>query len=287
MAAHSFRDRLFTRRAARAITSPVGVLGGAAVGAGAVIGGGLPVWAGAAVAAAVWGVNALRLLPRGPRRERIDPFALHDPWRRFVQDALQARARFAEAVHRAPSGPLRDRLGEIAERMQTGVDECWLVAKQGQALVQARRGIDLADVDRQLARLRREGGGAGIESDGGAAGTVEVEGEGGASVPPSTAVIRSLEAQRATAERLDTVIARADSQLRLLDARLDEAVARTLELTAHARTTAGSLSGLGSDVDHLVSEMESLRQALDETSVAAAGGSAGGAPRDLPPGGGR
>ena len=266
MAAHSFRDRLFTRRAARAITSPVGVLGGAAVGAATVLGGGLPVWAGAVVGAAVWSVNALRLLPRGRRRERIDPFALHDPWRRFVQDALQARARFAEAVHRAPSGPLRDRLGEIAERMQTGVDECWLVAKQGESLVQARRGIDLPDVDRQLARLRQEGGAPG---------------------QPGTAVVRSLEAQRATAERLDTVIARAESELRLLDARLDEAVARTLELTAHAGTTAGSLSGLGTDVDNLVDEMESLRQALDEVNVAAAGGAAGSAPRDLPPGGAR
>ncbi len=266
MAAHSFRDRLFTRRAARAITSPVGVLGGAAVGAATVLGAGLPVWAGAAVGAGIWSVNALRLLPRGPRRERIDPFALHDPWRRFVQDALQARSRFAEAVHRAPSGPLRDRLGEIAERMQTGVDECWLVAKQGESLVQARRGIDLPDVDRQLARLRHEGGAPG---------------------QPSTAVIRSLEAQRATAERLDTVIARAESELRLLDARLDEAVARTLELTAHAGTTAGSLSGLGTDVDNLVGEMESLRQALDEVDVAAAGGAAGSAPRDLPPGGDR
>ncbi|HEX6424170.1 MAG TPA: hypothetical protein VFZ79_11865 [Acidimicrobiales bacterium] len=284
MAALSFRDRLFSRRAARAITSPVGVVGGAAVGAGAVIAGGLPVWAGIVVGAGLWGVNALRLLPRGPRRERIDPFALHDPWRRFVQDALQARSRFAEAVHRAPHGPLRDRLGEIAARMQTGVDECWLVAKQGQALVRARRGIDLADVDRQLARLRPEGGtGAGGETGDGAGGAAPGEAPG----PPSTAVVRSLEAQRATAERLDAVIARAESELRLLDARLDEAVARTLELTAHAATSAGSLSGLGTDVDHLVSEMESLRQALDETSVAAAGGAAGGAGRDLPPGGGR
>ncbi|HEX6420167.1 MAG TPA: hypothetical protein VFZ77_16830 [Acidimicrobiales bacterium] len=258
MAALSFRDRLFSRRAARAITSPVGIAAGAVVGAGVVIGASLPIWVGAVAAAGVWAVNGLRLLPRSPRRERIDPFALHDPWRRFVQKALQAQARFAETVHRAPTGPLRDRLGEIGERVQTAVHESWLVAKQGEALVQARRGIDLADVERQLAAT------------------------------PPEAVVRSLAAQRATAERLDTVIARAESELRLLDARLDEAVARTLELTAHASTSAAAAGGLGTDVDALVSEMESLRQALVETGIAAGGGAGGTRlPRRLPPGGGR
>ena len=64
--------------------------------------------------------------------------------------------------------------------------------------------------------------------------------------------------QRDTAARLDGVIDRAQSELRLLDARLDEAVARTLELSAHASTGAAAASGLGADVDSLVTEMESL-----------------------------
>ena len=141
MAAPSFRDRLLTRQGARAITSPVGILA-AVVVAVLVVVVGLPVGAAVIAAVAVWAANVLRLLPRGPRRERIDPFTLNEPWRRFVQDALQARTRFAEAVHRTPAGPLRDRLHEIGERMQTGVEECWLVAKRGQTLVRARRGID-------------------------------------------------------------------------------------------------------------------------------------------------
>ncbi len=190
-----------------------------------------------------------------------------------MQDALQARTRFSEAVDRAPGGPLRDRLHEIAERMQTGVEESWLVAKRGQALVTARRGIDLASVERQLAQI-----------DGGdPAGTAD---------PSLTGVAKSLQVQRATAQRLDAVIDRAQSELRLLDARLDEAVARTLELSAHASTDVGpGVSGLGTDVDNLVTEMESLRLALDETSAAAQGGATGGTPgdlpRDLPPGGPR
>ena len=113
-------------------------LGGAAVGVlVAVVG--APVWAAALAGAAVWALNAVRMLPRSPRPERIDPFTVQEPWRRFVQEALQARNRIAAAVDRAPSGPLHDRLHEIAARVDTGVDETWLIAKRGQTLVRARR----------------------------------------------------------------------------------------------------------------------------------------------------
>lgn len=281
MAAPSFRDRLLTRRGARALLSPVGIAGGV-VAAAVTVALGLPIWAALALGLAMWTANVVRLLPRGPRRERIDPFTLQEPWRRFVQDALQARSRFDEAVGRAPAGPLRDHLREIADRMQTGVDECWLIAKRGQTLVKARRGIDVAGVERELGRLE-----------------ARTSAEEAAPADPSSArVVESLAVQRATAERLDGVIDTAKSELRVLDARLDEAVARTLELSAHASTEAGAgaVSGLGTDVDALVSEMESLRQALDETAIAAQAGPAAGTVRsdqpedvrrDLPPGGAR
>ncbi|HEX6167402.1 MAG TPA: hypothetical protein VFZ30_11480, partial [Acidimicrobiales bacterium] len=156
MAAPSFRDRLLTRRGARALLSPVGLLGALAV-AGLVVVAGLPVWAGVVAGAGVWAVNGWRMLPRAARAERIDPFTLHDPWRRFVQEALQSRARFAQAVDRAPAGPLRDHLREIGEQVQAGVEQCWLIARRGHALVVARRGIDVSDIDSQLAQLRGSG----------------------------------------------------------------------------------------------------------------------------------
>jgi hypothetical protein len=52
-------------------------------------------------------------------------------------------------------------------------------------------------------------------------------------------------------------------------------VARTLELSAHAAADA-TVEGLGTDVDALVTEMESLRQALEETSGTAHPGLAAG-----------
>lgn len=271
MAALSFRDRLLTHRGARAITSPVGILGGVAVAAGTAVAG-LPVVAAVPLGLAVWVVNGWRLLPRAPRRERIDPFTLQEPWRRFVQNALQARTRFAEAVTRVQPGPLRDRLEEIGERMQTGVDECWQIARRGQALARARRGIDLADVERRLAQA---GAGAppeiastsGPEGGGTEAGLPVPAGETASPGPSQSAIVESLQVQKATANRLDQVIDDAEAQLRLLGARLDEAVARTLELSAHAGSEAGTVSGLGDDVDSLVSEMESLRLALEETGM--------------------
>jgi hypothetical protein len=250
MPATSFRDRLLTPQGARAVMSPGGILLAGGVAAVAVVAG-LPLVAALPLGVVGWAANVLRRLPRAPRGERIDPFTLQEPWRRFVQEALQARTRFDEAVGRAPAGPLRDHLREIAARMETGVSECWLIARRGQTLVEARRGIDLEDVERELAEAARTA-------------------QTGRADPSGDQVVQALEAQRATALRLDGVIDQARSELRLLDARLDEAVARTLELSAHASTLT-SVAGLGTDVDTLVTEMEALRQALEETTAVAEG----------------
>ena len=51
----------------------------------------------------------------------------------------------------------------------------------------------------------------------------------------------------------------------MLDARLDESVARAIELSVSLDDAEG-LAGLGADVESVVSEMEALRQALEETS---------------------
>jgi hypothetical protein len=50
----------------------------------------------------------------------------------------------------------------------------------------------------------------------------------------------------------------------LLNARLDEAAARTIELSVQAHDVS-ELGGLGADVDEMVDEMEALRQAIEET----------------------
>jgi hypothetical protein len=246
--ARSFRDRLLTPPVARAITSPLGIL---LAGAGASVGivAGLPLAGAAAIAAAAWGARVAVAVPRDGRDARhIDPFALQDPWRTFVRNAQTARRKFDEAVRNARRGPLRDRLSEIAARLDDGVQECWRIAQQGQVLVDARRQLDTADAARDLARLQAEGARAGAAHD---------------------QTVEALHAQLESAQRMDRTITDARERLQLLDARMDEAVARAIELSVQAGDV--DLGGLTSDVDGLVGDMEALRQGLEEADRAAPG----------------
>ncbi len=250
MARLSLRDRFFTPPVARAITSPSGIL---ALGAGASLG---ILTGGGALAALVVGVIAYSArvglaIPRTPQDERIDAFTLSEPWRHYVQDALQAHTRFKEAVEGARSGPTKDRLREIDERVSTGVREVWRIARRGHDLVDARRRLDPDAIRRDIATTQAAAEAAGAGPD-----------VHGATLART---MESLRAQLATLERLERVIADADSRLRLLNARLDEAAARTIELAVQAHDAA-DLGGLGDDVDQMVDEMEALRQAIEETS---------------------
>lgn len=238
MARRSFRDRFFTPPVARAMTSPLGiVLAGAGAAVGIVAGGGAI--AAVALAAAAWAGRVAAAVPREPRPDRIDPFTLGEPWRRAVQDALQAQARFTEAVQDTRLGPLRDRMEDIGGRIAHGVDEAWRVARQGQALVQARKRIDTTEARQELAAVE------------------------GRSDPPSVQTRASLQALLASAERLEATIEEARARLRLTNARLDEAVARAAELSVAAHDVA-QLEGLGDDVDALVTDLEALRLGLEE-----------------------
>lgn len=191
------------------------------------------------------GVGAGALVERRRRREpgppRIDPFTLREPWRRAVQDALKARSRFHEAVGRASGGPVRERLHAIGERLTESVEACWRIARHGQAMADARRRIDVRELESEAASLR------------------EADDDGEHRGPTAAA----LESQLDTARRLDASVADTRSRLRLLNARLDETVARSVELAA--RGDRAALDPVVADVDDLADELEALRLALDET----------------------
>jgi hypothetical protein len=160
-----------------------------------------------------------------------------------VEEALDARARFERAVARTTEGPLRDRLALIGERVSTGVEECWRIARQGDVLVGALDQVDVADARRQLEALRRDG-----------------EASPGSSRHRTA---QALQAQIGSAERLAATARRARDDLLLLNARLDEAVARAIELSVHAGSV-DELNSLGGDVERVVDDMEALRQGLEE-----------------------
>ncbi|MDG2029226.1 MAG: hypothetical protein P8J50_19190 [Acidimicrobiales bacterium] len=165
---------------------------------------------------------------------RIDPFALREPWRFFVRDALSARQRFADALHDAEDGPLRTRLVEIEAQLTHAVEVTWDVALRGQQLTDARRRIDLVALERTL--------GSSPEGD-----------------PRHTAAQAQKDSHARLAQREDDTRER----LEILDARMGETITRAGEL---ATRTGGAIAieELAGQVDGMVSELDSLRIALDE-----------------------
>ena len=138
----------------------------------------------------------------------------------------------------ARAGPTRERLDDIGGRIAEGVEDAWAIGQAGGLLTDARRRIDVAQLQRRIAEARGD------------------DGDGG-----ETAA--ALQAQLDSAARLDATIADARDRLRLTTARLDEAVVRAAEVAARAGDPAG-LEALGSDVELLVQDLEALRQGLDE-----------------------
>lgn len=266
-------EHLRQPKTAKAITAPSAfVLAGA--GTGIAILGGLPIVAAAGIGLAAYGVRVAIGLPRKPRPERIDIAGLFEPWRYFVREALASQGRYRRAVEATTPGPLRDRLREIGTRIDAGVHECYRIARRGVALERGLSAVEAGGADRQLTALidtlpsevqpelrRAHGAGRGIAAAAERAGVDSHQ----------VQTIKALEAQLASASRLGVVAQDARDHLRLLDARLDEAVARAVELSLRAEDAA-ELSGVGGDVEDLVHEMELLRAALEEAGTAGRGG---------------
>ena len=233
-----------TPAVARALTLPSAVLIGG-VGMSAAILAGAPVVAAAVVGAVCWAGRVALAIPRRPREPRIDPHTLPEPWRGFVRKAVAARNRFDKAVKNTDPGPLRDRLAEMAARVSVGATECWRIARRAAALDAAVAELDAAGIRAQLDQCEAD-----LRHD---PGRTEV-----------AATAEALRRQLASATRLADVVDDARDRLRRLDAQLDEAVARALELSLGS-DDAGALAPVGSAVNGVVGELESLRQALEES----------------------
>ena len=161
-------------------------------------------------AAVAWGGRVARAVPEATRRaERIDPFVLSEPWRRYVQSSQTAQARFERTVQAHADGPIERPPGGHRHRLDEGVADVLADRRPG------RRHR------RRPAHARRRGG-------------TGRAGRGSIRSPPARhrrRVVTSLEAQLASAQRMQAVSQDARDRLRLLDARLDELVARAVEVS--------------------------------------------------------
>lgn len=238
-------DRNRPRAMADAITAPSAVLL-AGVGASAAILAGVPLLAAAAVGAAAWAVRVAVALPKKRREESINLRALRDPWRGLVRSAQGAHERFDRAVRTTQPGPVRDRLADVARRVAVGVRESWAIAKRGNSLDEALRDLDMTGIQAELDGVRAELG-------------------RGAARPDLQETATALQAQLDSGARLRSVAQGALDRLRRLDAQLDEAVARAVELSLNA-SDSSAVQPLGNDVDTVVGELESLRLGLEEST---------------------
>lgn len=247
------RDRFFTPATAKAILSWRLVLGAVVgVGVGLLVGALAGPWAGAiagAVAGAVVYAGAVALaMPRAVAPARIDPFAISEPWRQFVQQGQRAGRRLRETVDGASDGPLKQRLETVAADLERGLTEGYAIARRGDQIDAAVNRLDPVRLRSRLATLEAQAGD-----------------------PPSdehAAAITSVRAQLASADRLKAQSQRTADQLRLTSTRLDELVARAAEVaigTAEPDTYAR-------DVDGLVEQLEALHLALEETGGSTATG---------------
>jgi hypothetical protein len=247
-------DRYKSRKTADALMSPSAIV---LAGAGAAVGivAGLPLLAVAGVGAAAWAARVAFALPKAKQVSRVKPGNVSEPWRGFVQDAVDAQSRFDRTVGRMRPGPLQDRLRTVGARIADGVSECWEIACQGNELQSAYEQLDVAAVEQELRQLETEKKQAHGDPD---------------HVKSIERAIAAVRAQLSSAKRIGDVSQDASDRLRVLNAQLDEAVARAVELSVHADSET-DIAPLGADVDSLVSELESLRQGLEETQGAARG----------------
>ncbi len=243
-----FRDRFFTPPVARAIWSPLSILLlGAATAISIVVG--LPVVAAAAIGLGVYGAKVGLSIPRNTTKtEHIDPFVLRDPWRGYVQSAQSAKLRFDRTVAGTRTGPIRDHLARVASRLDDGIAESWRIAVRGNDIDGAIGQLNTALAERELAALQAQQTRSGSSSD--------IE-----------STIKSLEAQIDSGRRMQEVSTSTRDRLRLLDARFAELVARAVEVSVGSADSVV----LDHDVDDLVSDLEGLRQAMDDTKRAETG----------------
>ena len=247
-------ENVRTPAVARAVVSPSAVLL-AGAGAAAAILGGLPLAAAAGIGALAWAARVAMAVPRRKPGERIDAFRVGEPWRKYVLDAQQAKARFDRTTERMRGGPLQERLQGIGSRLEDGVRECWRIAQQGDQLVGAFQQLDVRNTQEELADLHRD--------------LAAARGDDSRTKSLQRA-ITAVEAQLASAERIRDVAEDASDRLKLINAQLDEAVARAVELSVGAHDV-GDLRPLTDDVDNLVSELEALRQGMEATGDATRG----------------
>lgn len=178
---------------------------------------------------------------RRRRQSEVDPLAHVDPvlaprrFAAFVADALTARRRYADLLNGLRPGPVRDRLAELAPRLDAGVAAIWETVQRAGETERILAALDPERVTDEFKQARRSG------------------------APPE--VVAAHEARFGSVQRLMNALDDTDERLRLLEVRLGGAVARAAEV---AMASGAGADELDAELAAVVDELGALGSALDE-----------------------
>ena len=189
---------------------------GAGVAVGLALG--LPVLAAIGLGLLAWVVRVGFTAFERPATPRVKVSPAANRGAASSLDAQAAKDRFDRAVRRWTTGRSVTTSASSASASTDGVDEGRQIARRGQEIDEALASIDVAACRQELDELRRSGE-TGIAAD---------------------RTAEALRAQLASAARMEAVVREAPRPLRLLDARLDELVARAVEVSVSAGDTTRS-----------------------------------------------
>jgi hypothetical protein len=155
----------------------------------------------------------------------------------LVDAAIDGERRWHRVVGAVQPGPLAERLEALGQQVVAGVLELYAVA------------VRVGEIEGVLAALDPDDATAAYKA-------AKRRATDGAPVPE----LDALEARFSSVQRLLNVVADAEQQLQLLDARLLAAVARGAELAVTADPR--GLTTMGADLESVVGELGALRTSL-------------------------
>lgn len=198
-----------------------------------------------------------------PKPADLDPWSVPEPWRQLARQAMSAQAQFDEAVNEWPAGPIKDRLVSIQPRLWEDVEHVGRVAHRGASLGGWNReaAADAArpttrDLSDQLRRTEAERRSVGQHSPERAAALARSE--------------EALAAQLRAVRKAEQAASDAQDRLRVLVARLQDAVTALLVFGVDSTGPAGA-DTLAESIDSVSEEINALHDGLADASESALG----------------
>lgn len=202
----------------------------------------------------------------GAGSDAIDPWALPEPWRELVRDAVNAGRRFEVAAASLPPGPLREHVVTLEPGVAQQVRAVWETAQRGAALTggfpPGTRPESASALSERLRSVQEEGS--------------RETGDRHTELARTEAALAS---RLREAKRSESVSAWLQDGLRSAIARLEAAVTSLAELGGQPSGT-GTAGNLAMSIDSVGEQLSALQAGLRE--VGGALPPARGLPRNRP-----